>query len=84
MVNGAMHAFMSSRKVSKNARMCMDGYLFVHMYVSGYWVWQTKHESIINATEMRALRIMARLPLTDKLQYSVIIRERCSVEKSTM
>ncbi|XP_073943408.1 uncharacterized protein [Choristoneura fumiferana] len=56
MVNGALHSFMNSRKVSNKACLAVHGGVLVPtlMYGSESWVWQKKHESRINVVVMRA------------------------------
>ncbi|KAI5642761.1 hypothetical protein NE865_05287 [Phthorimaea operculella] len=79
MVNGALHAFMNSQKVSNKA--VHRGVLVpTLMYGSESWVWQKKHESRINAVEMRALRSMIGVKLSDRIRNSVI-RERCGIKE---
>ncbi|KAI5644408.1 reverse transcriptase (RNA-dependent DNA polymerase) domain-containing protein [Phthorimaea operculella] len=82
MVNGALHAFMNSQKVSNKARLAVHRGVLVPtlMYGSESWVWQKKHESRINAVEMRALRSMIGVKLSDRIRNSVI-RERCGIKE---
>ncbi|KAI5637059.1 acetyl-CoA carboxylase, central region domain-containing protein [Phthorimaea operculella] len=82
MVNGALHAFMNSQKVSNKARLAVHRGVLVPtlMYGSESWVWQKKHESRINAVEMRALRSMIGVKLSDRIRNSVI-RERCGLKE---
>ena len=84
-VNGALHTFMNSQKVSKKARLAVHRGVLVPtlMYGSESWVWQKKHESRINAVEMRALRSMEGVTLKDKLRNSVI-RERAGVKEDVV
>ncbi|KAI5639199.1 reverse transcriptase (RNA-dependent DNA polymerase) domain-containing protein [Phthorimaea operculella] len=85
MVNGALHAFMNSQKVSNKARLAVHRGVLVPtlMYGSESWVWQKKHESRINAVEMRALRSMIGVKLSDKIRNSVI-RERCGIKEDVV
>ena len=85
MVNDALHSFMSSRKVSQRARLAVHRGVLVStlMYGSESWVWQKKHESRINAVEMRALRSMIGVKLSDRVRNSVI-RERCGVNEDVV
>ncbi|XP_060809954.1 uncharacterized protein LOC132904043 [Amyelois transitella] len=85
MVNGALHAFMSSQKLSKKARLAVHRGVLVPtlMYGSESWVWQKKHESRINAVEMRALRSMLGVKLSDRIRNSVI-RECCDVKEDVV
>lgn len=80
-VNGALHAFMSSQKVSNRARLAVHRGVLVPtlMYGSDSWVWQKKDESKINAVEMRALRSMCGVKISDRIRNSVI-RERCGMK----
>ncbi|KAI5642326.1 reverse transcriptase (RNA-dependent DNA polymerase) domain-containing protein [Phthorimaea operculella] len=82
MGNGALHAFMNSQKVSNKARLAVHRGVLVPtlMYGSESWVWQKKHESRINAVEMRALRSMIGVKLSDRIRNSVI-RERCGIKE---
>ena len=48
-------------------------------YGSESWVWQKKHESKITAVEMRALRSMIDVKLSDRIK-NCEIRERCGVK----
>jgi hypothetical protein len=73
---------MGSKVVSKKA------YLTVHngvllptlMYGSEIWVWQKKHTSRVNAVEMRALKNMIGVKLSDRVRKEMI-REECAVKK---
>ncbi|KAF9790000.1 hypothetical protein SFRURICE_002365 [Spodoptera frugiperda] len=49
------------------------------MYGSESLVWQKKHESRINAVEMRALRSMCGVKLSDRVKNSVV-REKCGLK----
>ncbi|CAK1597415.1 unnamed protein product [Parnassius mnemosyne] len=64
-VNGALHSIVKSQNVSKKARMAIHNAVLVPtlMYGSESWVWQKKHESRINAVEMRSLRSMLGMKL---------------------
>ena len=53
------------------------------MYGSESWVWQKRHESRINAVEMRSLRRMAGVTLNDRIR-NVEIRKRCSVKEGVV
>ncbi|KAI5640894.1 reverse transcriptase (RNA-dependent DNA polymerase) domain-containing protein [Phthorimaea operculella] len=85
MVNGALHAFMNSQKVSNKARLAVHRGVLVPtlMYGSESWVWQKKHESRINAVEMRALRSMIGVKLSDRIKNRVI-RERCGIKEDVV
>jgi hypothetical protein len=50
------------------------------LYGSESWVWQKKHTSTVNAVEMRALRGMAGVKLSDRVRNE-IIREEISYVK---
>ena len=84
-MNGALHDFMNSRNVSKMARLAVHRGVLVPtlMYGSESWVWQKRHESRINAVEMRALRSMCGVTLKDRVRNSVI-RERCGLKEDIM
>jgi hypothetical protein len=73
MVTGALHAFMGSRVVSKQAQLAVHNGVLLPtlMYGSESWVWQKKHTSRVNAVEMRALRSMIGVKLKF-LTYFVI------------
>jgi hypothetical protein len=49
------------------------------MYGSESWVWHKKHTSRVNAVEMRALRSMIGVILSDRVRNEVI-REECGVK----
>ena len=85
MVNGALHSFMNSRKVSNKARLAVHEGVLVPtlMYGSESWVWQKKHESRINAVEMRALRSMLEVKLSDRIRNSEI-RKRCGLKEDVV
>ncbi|XP_049870886.1 uncharacterized protein LOC126370141 [Pectinophora gossypiella] len=80
-VNGAMHAVVSSQCISQDARMAVHNAVLVPTlkYGSECWVWQKKHESRINAVEMRSLRSICGVKLSDRVRNSVI-RQRCGVK----
>lgn len=84
-VNGALHNFMKSQSVSKKARMAVHRGVLVPtlMYGSECWVWQKKHESMINAVEMRSLRSMSGISIMDKVRNSVI-RESCGLKEDVV
>jgi hypothetical protein len=42
------------------------------MYGSESWVWQEKHTSRVNAVEMRVLRSMIGVKLSDRVRNDVI------------
>jgi hypothetical protein len=73
-----LHAFMSSRVVSKKAQFAVHGGVLLPalMYASRSCVWQKKHTSRINAIEMRALRSMIGVKFSDRVRNEVI-REEC-------
>jgi hypothetical protein len=54
-VNGALHAFVSSRVVSKMAQLAVHNGVLLPtlMYGSESWVWQKIHTSRINAVKMQ-------------------------------
>ena len=85
MVNGALHTFMNSQKVSQKARLAVHRGVLVPtlIYGSESWVWQKKHKSKINAVEMRALRSMSGIKLSDRVNNS-IIREQCGVKEDVV
>jgi hypothetical protein len=68
MVCGALHAFMGSRVVSKKAQLAVHNGVLLPtlMYGSESWVWQKKHTSRVNAVEIRALRSMIGVELSDR------------------
>jgi hypothetical protein len=53
------------------------------MYGSESWVWQEKHISRVNAVEMRALRSMIGVKLTDRVRNEVI-REECGMKEDVV
>ena len=53
------------------------------MYGSECWVWLAKHESRINAVEMRSLRSTCGVTLNDTLRNEVI-RERCGIKEDVV
>jgi hypothetical protein len=70
-------ASMSSRVVSKKAQLAVhDGVLLpTVMYGTERWVWQKQHTSGVNAVEMRALRSLIGIKLSDRVRKEVIIEE---------
>jgi hypothetical protein len=84
-VNGALHAFMGSQKVSQRARLAVQRGVLVPtlMYGSESWVWQKRHQSQVNAVEMRALRSMCGVRLRDRIRNSVI-RKKCGVNEDVV
>jgi hypothetical protein len=71
-VNGALHAFISSRVVSKKSQLAVHGGVLLPtlMYESESW-------------EKRALRSMIRLKLSDRVRNEVI-RDECGVKKDVV
>ena len=53
------------------------------MYGSECWVWQTRHESKINALELRSLRSMSGITLNDRVRNEVI-RECCGLKEDVV
>ncbi|XP_063364410.1 uncharacterized protein LOC134653055 isoform X2 [Cydia amplana] len=84
-VNGALNAFMSSQKVSQKARLAVHRGVLVPtlMYGSESWVWQKRHQSQVNAVEMRALRSVCGVRLQDRIRNSVI-REKCGLNEDVV
>ncbi|XP_063542355.1 uncharacterized protein LOC134750982 [Cydia strobilella] len=84
-VNGALNAFMSSQKVSQKARLAVHRGVLVPtlMYGSESWVWQKRHQSQVNAVEMRALRSVCGVRLQDRIRNSVI-REKCGLSEDVV
>jgi hypothetical protein len=84
-VNGALHAFMGSRVVSKKAKLAVQSGVLLPtlMYGSESWVWQKKHTSRVNAVEMRALRSTIGVKLSDSVRNEVI-REECGVKEDVV
>lgn len=80
-VSGAIHSVMSSQTVSAKARMAIHNGVLVPtlMYGSESWVWQKKNESRINAVEMRSLRKICGVKLSDRVSNEVI-RKRCGLK----
>ncbi|CAK1580205.1 unnamed protein product [Parnassius mnemosyne] len=76
---------MSSRKVSNKASLVVHERVLVPtlMYGSESWVWQKKHESRINAVEMRAFRSMIGVKLSDRIRNSEI-RKRCGLKEDVV
>ena len=84
-VNGALHNFMSSQNrkcLKRHDLLYIEEISFPHrcmgMYGSECWVWQKKHESRLNAVEMRSLRRIAGVKLMDRMRNSVM-REHCGM-----
>ncbi|XP_063537021.1 uncharacterized protein LOC134746536 [Cydia strobilella] len=84
-VNGALNAFMSSQKVSQKARLAVHRGVLVPtlMYGSESWVWQKRHQSQVNAVEMRALKSVCGVRLQDRIRNSVI-REKCGLSEDVV
>jgi hypothetical protein len=82
MVNGALHAFMGSRVVSIKAQLAVhNGVLLPTLiYGSESQVWQKKHTSRVNAVEMRALRSLIGVKLSDRVRNEVL-KEECGVKE---
>jgi hypothetical protein len=61
---------MGSRVVSKKAQLAVHNGVLLPtlMYGSENWVWQKKHTSRINAVEIRALRSMIGVKLSDRVR----------------
>lgn len=80
-VNGALNAFMGSQKITQKARVAVHRGVLVPtlMYGSESWVWQKRHQSRVNAVEMRALRSMCGVKLSDRIRNSVI-RGKCGMD----
>jgi exonuclease III len=80
-VNGALHSLVRSQSVTKKARLAVHSGVLAPtlMYGSESWVWQKKHESKINAVEMRSLRSMCGVRLIDRVR-NVEIRRRCGLK----
>ena len=84
-VNGAIHAVVTNQSMSEKARLAVHNGVLVPtlMYGSECWVWQTRHESRINAVEMRSLRSMGGVTLNDRVRNEVI-RERCGLKEDVV
>ena len=84
-VNGTLISFVASQNVSQKARLAVHNGVLVPtlMYGSESWVWQKKHESKINAVEMRSLRSMCGVTLNDRLRND-LIRERCGLNEDVV
>jgi hypothetical protein len=76
---------MGSRLVSKRAQTAVHNGVLLPtlMYGSESWVWQKKHTSSVNAVEMRALRSMIGVKLSDRVRNEVI-REECGVKEDVL
>jgi hypothetical protein len=72
---------MGSQKISQKARVAVHRGVLVPtlMYVSESWVCQKRHQSRVNAVEMRALRSMCGVKLSDRVRNSVI-RDKCGMD----
>jgi hypothetical protein len=53
------------------------------MYGSESWVWQKKHTSRLNAVEMRAVRSMIGVKLSDGVRKQVV-RKECGVKEDVV
>lgn len=73
-MNGALGRFMGSQSLSRKTRLAVHCGLLVPtlMYGSEGCVWQKKYESRINAVEMKALRSMIDVKLSDRIRNRVI------------
>ena len=80
-VSLSLHSLIGNQNLSQKARLAIHRGMLVPTltYGSECWVWQKKHESRINAVEMRALRSMCGLTLNDRVN-NVLIRERCGLK----
>ncbi|KAF9817866.1 hypothetical protein SFRURICE_003272 [Spodoptera frugiperda] len=72
---------MSSKIISSKARLAVIQRVLAPtlIYGSESWMWQKKHESRINAVEMRVLRNMCGVKLSDRVKNSVV-REKCGLK----
>jgi hypothetical protein len=71
--------------VSKKAQLAVHiGVLLpTLMYGSESWVWQKKHTSRVNVVEIRALRSMIGVKLSDRVRNEVI-RAECGVKEDVV
>jgi hypothetical protein len=53
------------------------------MYERDSWVWQKKHTSRVNVVEMRALRSMISIKLSDRIRNEVV-REECGMKEDVV
>jgi hypothetical protein len=69
-VNGALHASMGSSGVFKKAQLAVHNGVLLPILInkSGSWVWQKKLTSRVNALEIRALRSMIGVKLSDRVE----------------
>jgi hypothetical protein len=76
---------MNSRMVSKKAQLAVHNGVLLPtlMYGSESWVWQKKHTSRVNAVEMRALRSVIGVKLSDRV-WNDVIREECDVKEDVV
>ena len=68
---------MTNKTMSKNARIALHNGVLLPtlMYGSECWVWQAKHESRINAVEIRSLQNICGITLNDRLRNDENITE---------
>jgi hypothetical protein len=73
---------MSSSVVSEKAQLAVNGgvLLLTLIYRRESGVWQKKHTSGIITVEMRALRTMIGIKLSDRVTHEVI-REKCGMKE---
>jgi hypothetical protein len=84
-INGALHAFMSSRVVSTKTQLAVHNVVLLPtlMYGSESWVWQKKTTSRVNAVDMPALRSMIGKKLSDRVRNEVI-KEECGMKEDVV
>ncbi|GBP09875.1 hypothetical protein EVAR_92428_1 [Eumeta japonica] len=72
-VNGALHAIMSSKSVSQQARLAIHNGVLIPtlIYGSEGWVWQKKNKRRINVVKMRFLRNMCAVSLKDDVKTTI-------------
>ena len=72
-VNGALARLLKSQSITQKARLTVHNAVRVPtlLYGSDAWVCQKKHESMVNAVEMRSLRKLCGVTLTDLTKYAM-------------
>ncbi|GBP00639.1 hypothetical protein EVAR_76911_1 [Eumeta japonica] len=72
--NRALFAIMTSKSVSRQARLAVHSGVLIPtlMYGSESWIWQKKSEIKINRVEMRSLRSMCGVSRKDRCRNSDI------------
>ena len=75
-VNGALAGLLESQSITRKARLAVHNAVLVPtlLYGSEAWVCQKKHESKVNAVEMRSLRKLCGVTLADQIRNEEIRR----------